>query len=236
MKMSTHQPGVSGWWAVGFNVALNLFLPALILIKGGVMLNWPPLVSLLVALVFPFGWGAFELTKRGRYNVYSLVGVAGVVMTGGIGVLQLPTAWLAVKEAGVPLVIGLGIALSGVLGRSVLSSLLGSVIDQDRLHAALQARGAYASYQRILARATYAVATSFFLSAALNYILARWLVVSEPGTNAFNQEYGRLTLLSYPVIAGPTLLLVWLTGGWLLIKLRKLTGLPIRDLLRRYAA
>lgn len=235
MKMNTLQPGASGWRAAGLNIALNLVLPVLILMRGGAVLGWPALLVLLLAVAFPLGWGMFELVWRGRYNMYSLVGLAGVVMTGGIGILQLPARWLAVKEAGVPFMIGLGVVLSGILRRPVVGSLLESVVDWERVHASLQARGAMASYQRLLSVATYAVAASFFLSAVLNWVLARSLVESAPGTDAFNEEYGRLTLLSYPIIAGPTLLVLWLACAWLIVRLKRLSGLPLRQLVRGYA-
>jgi hypothetical protein len=45
------------------------------------------------------------------------------------------------------------------------------------------------------------LAGTFFFSSVANYVLARWVVTSPAGTEAFNQELGRLTLLSYPVIA-----------------------------------
>ena len=40
------------------------------------------------------------------------------------------------------------------------------------------------------------IASSFFLSAVLNYSLAKILVKSQPGTEAFNAELGRMTALS----------------------------------------
>jgi len=41
----------------------------------------------------------------------------------------------------------------------------------------------------------------------MNYILASLIVTSPTGSAAFNEELGRLTLLSYPVIAIPLILL-----------------------------
>lgn len=232
--MSTSQRGGNASFALGVNVTLNLLLPALILTQAGKVLGLSALPVLLLALALPLGWGVFEFVAHRRYNFYSLVGLTGVVMTGGIGALHLPAQWLAVKEAGVPLVIGLAMAFSSVLRRPFIGSLIESVLDRQRVREAVQARGAYGAYQRLLAAATLAVAASFFLSAALNYVLARALVVSEPGTSAFNAEYGRLTLLSYPIIAGPTLLVLWLTGAVVLWRLKQLSGLPLKRMIRGY--
>lgn len=234
-RMNTRPQDGNNWRQAGLNLALNLLLPAVILLRAGAVWHMSALSVLLLALAFPLGWGWYELVWHRRYNFYSLVGVAGVILTGGIGVLRLDARWLAVKEAAVPLTIGLGIAVSRLMRVPFVGSLFESVLDRERVYAALRERGTYASYQRLLGAATYAVASSFFLSAALNYILARWLVVSEPGTSAFNQEFGRLTLLSYPIIAGPSLLVLWLTAAWLMWRLMQLSGIPLRQMIKGYA-
>jgi hypothetical protein len=57
------------------------------------------------------------------------------------------------------------------------------------------------------------------------------LVVSPAGTEAFNQELGKLTALSYPVIALPSTL-VMVVALWYLVKqLRQITGLSFEEML-----
>jgi hypothetical protein len=65
-----------------------------------------------------------------------------------------------------------------------------------------------------------------------NYALTRWVVNSPAGTEAFNQELGRLTMLSYPLIALPTMLLMMALLWWLADAARRLTGLAYGDLFR----
>ena len=43
----------------------------------------------------------------------------------------------------------------------------------------------------------------FFLSSLLNYLLAVIILTAEPGTVAFNEQLGKMTALSFPVIALP---------------------------------
>lgn len=42
----------------------------------------------------------------------------------------------------------------------------------------------------------------------MNYDLAKYIVVSPKSSGAFNEELGQLTLLSYPVIAIPSMLMM----------------------------
>jgi len=79
---------------------------------------------------------------------------------------------------------------------------------------------------------TLLLAGTFFFSAVMNYVLARWIVTSPAGTEAFNEELGRLTLLSYPVIAVPSMVMMLALLFWLARGAKALTGLALADMLR----
>jgi hypothetical protein len=76
------------------------------------------------------------------------------------------------------------------------------------------------------------LAGTFFFSAVANYLLARWVVQSPAGSEAFNQELGRLTLLSYPVIALPSMAMMIALMFWLAREAKSLTGLELNEMLR----
>jgi hypothetical protein len=78
---------------------------------------------------------------------------------------------------------------------------------------------------------TYLVASSFFLSSALNYLLAKIIVKSPPGTTAFSEELGRMTAWSYPVIVIPSMIVLFAAVWFLFSQLKKLTHLPLDDLM-----
>ena len=65
----------------------------------------------------------------------------------------------------------------------------------------------------------------------MNYILARWVVTSPAGSTAFNEELGRLTLLSYPVIAIPSMLMMLAIFYYLWRTIHDMTGLTIEEIL-----
>lgn len=65
----------------------------------------------------------------------------------------------------------------------------------------------------------------------MNYFLATWIVVSPAGSAAFNEELGRLTLMSYPVIALPSMLMMMFVLYYLSRVIRELTGLKFTELL-----
>jgi hypothetical protein len=71
-----------------------------------------------------------------------------------------------------------------------------------------------------------------FLSAVLNFALARILLKSEPGTTAFTQEMGKMSALSWPVITLPAFGIMIYALWRLLNHLAALTGLPAEAILR----
>lgn len=215
-------------------VAVTLLIPSLILMQ----LSRPEYLgaagALVVALAFPIGWGLRELVTRRQFNLFAGLGIVSLLLTGGIGLLELDTRWLAVKEAAVPGVLGLIVAASALTRRPLVRVLLYSplLIDTGRVDAALAERGNLAAFEAHLRRATWMLAGSFAFSAVMNYLLATWIVTSPAGSAAFNEELGRLTLLSYPVIALPATLMMFGVLWYLARAIKGLAGLPLNAAFR----
>ena len=133
-----------------------------------------------------------------------------------------------------PSLIGL-VVLGSVWARRPLIHVLvfnANLFDVERVNAALTAKGNGAAFDQCLRQGTWMLAGTFFFSAVANYLLARWVVVSPAGTEAFNQELGRLTLLSYPVIAIPSMLMMMGLFWWLARQAKSLTGLDMADMMQ----
>jgi len=216
-------------------IAVTIIVPAIILMRFSGADALGPLRALLLALAFPVAWGVWDGVRRRRLNWLSVLGVISTLLTGGIGLLKLDAQWLAVKEAAVPGLIGLAV-LGSVWTRWPLIRILvfnADLFDVDKVHAALAERRNEVPFELCLRRGTLMLAGTFFFSSAANYLLARWIVNSPAGSEAFNQELGRLTLLSYPVIALPSMIMMMGLLYWLARQAKALTGLAIGDLLRQ---
>lgn len=214
-------------------IGITIVVPALVLMKLSSAEQLGPLRALLLALAFPLGWGLWDGWRRRRLNWLSVLGVVSTLLTGGIGLLQLDARWLAVKEAAVPLAIGLAVLGSAWTRQPLIRILVfnADIFDVDRVHKALEERGTEAAFEMQLRQGTMLLAGTFFFSAVANYVLARWIVTSPAGTEAFNQELGRLTLLSYPVIALPSMMMMMALIFWLARGARRLTGLELEQMM-----
>lgn len=214
-------------------IGITIIVPAVILMKLSGADNLGPLRALLLALAFPLAWGLWDGWKRRRLNWLSVLGVISVLLTGGIGLLQLDARWLAVKEAAVPGAIGLAVLASAWTRQPLIRILVfnADLFDVERVHKSLADRGTEAAFETQLRQGTVLLAGTFFFSSVANYILARWIVISPAGTEAFNQELGRLTLLSYPVIALPSMVMMIVLMFWLARGAKRLTGLELEEMM-----
>jgi hypothetical protein len=140
----------------------------------------------------------------------------------------------AIKEAAMPLIIGVFVLVSQGTKRPLVKTILlnDQILDLPRVDAALAERGNRSGLDLLLKRASYALAASFLLSAALNFGLARYILKSAPGTEAFNAELGRMNALSWPVISLPSMAILMVILWRLLGGIEKLTGLTKDEIFR----
>jgi hypothetical protein len=216
------------------SLALNIVLPALILMRGESWFGWGPVLVLVVGLAFPLGYGLYDLRRRHKINFFSVLGVISVLLTGGIGLLKLPPELIAVKEAAVPLAFGLAILLTAKSKKPLVKLFLfnDDIFDTAKLEAALDARQQRPAFDSLLQRCTLWVAASFGLSAILNFILARIIVTSPGGTPTFNEEIGRLAIWSFPVIVLPCMIVMMFALFQLLKGIQTMTGEEMEGFLR----
>jgi len=80
-------------------------------------------------------------------------------------------------------------------------------------------------------KATYLFSISFFVSAILNFALAKYIVVSPAGTEAYTEQLGKMNALSFPVIAIPSMVVMMGVFYFFMKSIEKLTGLKLDDLI-----
>lgn len=104
------------------NLLFNILLPILILNKGSEMLG--ALAALGLALLFPIAYGLYDLAQRRKVNMFSIIGLLNVSLTGGLAVSGLGGFWFALKEAVFPLIIGVFVAGSALTKKPLIQTLV----------------------------------------------------------------------------------------------------------------
>ncbi len=237
------------------NLLLNIVIPTLILMKGSesawllaqfqqldLQMSWSLAAgyeangtrwAVIFALAFPILYGLNDFRRAKKVNLFSVLGVVSVGLTGGISLLELDPKYIAIKEAAIPGILGLVTIISLKTRFPLVKTFLynDKILQITRIAAALQKNQREQAFEKSLKVATWLVAASFFLSSFLNYALAKWIMVSPAGTAAFNEELGKMMALSFPVISVPATIVMMGAMFYLFRSIRKLTGLTLEDII-----
>lgn len=223
------------------NFGFNLILPILLLNKGE---KWLPMLSpaavMVIALLFPLGYFFYDWYTRRKINLLSIIGALSVALTGGIGLLRMSPQALAIKEAALPLLLGVAVVVSLKTRRPLVRALLYNpeIFNADKVEAHLDSPEKRSAFDRLLVYCTWVIAASFLVSATLNYILTRLIVTTDPRIDqaAFNAEVGTQYWVSFLVIAACTLPLTLFAMFKLFNGIKTLTGLNMEEVLHQGTA
>lgn len=215
------------------DLLVSIIIPSIVLMKFSGTDDLGASGALITALVFPISWGVFELVKYRKFNFIALLGLISVLLTGGIGLLQLNTQWLAIKEAAIPGIIGIAVLISTQTPYPLIKTLLYNpkFLNVDKISQKLDELGQTTVFESRLMNATYLLGGTFFFSSVMNYILARWIVTSPAGSAEFNEQLGQMTLLSYPIIAIPSMVMMMAIFYYLWRTIHGITGLALNEII-----
>lgn len=217
------------------NLAFNIIIPVVIMSYASAPEYLGPLWSIAVALAFPVGYGLYELLQTKKVNFFSVLGIISVLLTGGISLLKLPAEYIAIKEAAIPGLIGIAVLVTRYMKKPLIKILVLNdvIINWPKLNEALANINKTEEFEKKIGVSNYIVAASFFVSSVLNYGLAKWILVSEPGTVAYTEELGRMTALSYPVIVIPSMLMLITAIMYIFMQMKKITGQEVDTFLNQ---
>lgn len=217
------------------NLLCNIILPTLILTKLSNEDYLGIKLAIIIALAFPLIYGLHDFITRGKLNFFSGLGVVSVSLTGGISLLEMDAIYIAIKEASIPGVLGIATLLSLKTSQPLIHTLLlnDKVFDVSRINQALDSHNRQSEFDQLLINASWILAGSFFLSSLLNYLLAVIILTAEPGTVAFNEQLGKMTALSFPVIALPAMAVMMGNIFYLFRGIKKLTGLELENIVKQ---
>ena len=214
------------------NLLFNAIVPALVLSYGSKPQYLGPVGGMVAALAFPLVYAIYDLIRRRTWNVLSIIGFIGTLLTGGLGLMKMSGFWFAVKEAAVPLVIGLAVPATLNTRQPLVRTILynDQLLDTARIQRALEERGNVAAFARLLTWASWVLAAAFLMSAVINFLLAWWLLPAQSGTEEFNRQLGKLQFWTWPGVVLPSSAMVFFAMLRLVKGAEQLTGLKGDDL------
>ena len=194
-----------------------------------------PNYALLAALSLPLIVGLWGFISERKVGFVPALGFISILLTGTIGILKLPKEYIAYKEALIPGLLAIATVVSTYTKYPLIRTFLynNTFMDTERVSLALAEKQKQSEFDAMMVKATWMLASSFVLSSLLNFLLAKWIVVSESGTDAFNSELGTMNLYSYPVIVVPCMVITMFALFYVFSNIKKLTGLGLEDLVQQ---
>lgn len=224
------------------DLGLNILLPTLILNNLGKHLGEHGAVkALIIALLIPIVYASWDFFKNGNKNLIAVIGFVSLLLTGGLGLLKLEGIWFAIKEAGIPLLIGL-ITLGSAFSKKPFIQMLiynKAVMQTEKIKDALKEKNNEAVFDRLLKKTTLMLSLSFFVSSAVNYILAIRIFKKIPEGLAeaakaemLNQQIAEMTWQGYVVLLIPSILSMGLILWYLSKGIERYTGYAFSEVVK----
>jgi len=216
------------------DLLLTIILPSVVLESLSKPERLGPAWALVVALLLPLGFGVWCFIHKRGLNFFSVLGLVAIVITGGLGLLNLNAVWFAVKEAAFPIFIGIAFPLSFYWRRPLVNELLlnPQIINHTLLKQSLSTPEKQAAFSKLLGQASWALMGTMFVSAAANALLVLfYLKGTVPGTVEYTKAIGRQNWVGFIVIGVPMVAVTMTLLFWLLGRIQRLTGLERDDLM-----
>jgi hypothetical protein len=215
------------------NIGLNVIIPSAILMKLSGPEHLGQVMGLLVAMLFPISYGVWDFIRVKKLNFFSGLGLFSVLMTGGIGLFKLNREWMIAKETAIPFAMGLAVLVSNKTKLPLVNTFLNQILNLEKINEEFDKHGHAHLFEKNLRTSSLLLGGTFFLSAALNYILAVMTLVGQPGTVEFNESLGKMTALSFPVITFPMMFMVMGIIFFIANSIKKNTEKEIENFLRQ---
>ena len=234
-KLSSNDKKKTGTNRIFVDLVVCVLIPTLILKKLSGADALGPNYALVAALSLPLIVGIWGFISERKVGFVPALGFISIMLTGSIGILKLPKEYIAYKEALIPGLIAIATVISTYTKYPLIRTFLynDTFMDTNKVSARLMENQKIKEFDQMMVKATWMLASSFVLSSVLNFLLAKWIVVSESGTDAFNSELGTMNLYSYPVIVGPCMIITMFAMFYVFSNIKKLTGLGLEDLVQQ---
>lgn len=242
------------------NILINVLIPVLVLSylskdpelqeklgKEARVWHIGPLKAIIVAVALPLGYGIWHFIKTRKANFFSGLGLFSVALTGGLtlylwnpdGTVKEHAGLLfGLKEAAIPLALGTAVFFSRRSATPMLNVFLynDSLFDIPKIEKRVEENERKPGYDKLLDQANAMFAGSFFLSSALNLVMALWFFrgfdrSAADALEVYNGIIGKLTGWGFAIIGIPLLAIMFFILKRLMSGLSDLTGLKEDEIL-----
>jgi hypothetical protein len=215
-------------------MVMTVDAPSLVLDELSSPSSLGPFGALLVSMIFPVGFGVWCWRKKMGWNIFSTIGLITILLSGGLGLLNLNAFWVSAKDALLGVAIGAAFPLSHFWGRPLMHAMFlqPHLVQVERLEAALELRGSRREFDREMFKGAWMIGLGMIGAAVLNYYLDMYLLRGKaPGSEAYVKGLSTINWLSLVVLGVPLMIVMLGVFVWLLRRMQEISGLRREELM-----
>lgn len=213
-------------------LVFGFVIPTIVLLYLSDESRLGPLWGMVVALAFPLALELYSLSTRRKVSYLSIAAIVGILLIGTISVLGLSEEWLAVRRSAIYLVGAVVIAGLLRFRYDLIEKSLASILDMPAIRKGIKS-DANAKFRRLITLTVAGYAVLLFVLGVWTYILTLMFITAPTNSSEFNAQYAELRLLSLPLVSLPLLVGATVLLMNLLIKLERMTGLSLEQLMKK---
>lgn len=209
------------------DLIFSILIPSFLLTKGENYIAVEPVTLFLIALFFPTAYGLYDLLIKKYVNIISILGFINTLLSGVVVIFSLSKFFIILKEAGFPLLIGISLLYYNKSVLEFIKIITDDILNKRIILTKISQKKLNKWYKNIATYFSY----PFFLSGFLNFLITYIIIQSPVGTEAFNDEMGRLIFWGFLGISLPTTiatLIIFIVG---FSQLKNLTKLSFEELM-----
>ncbi len=206
-------------------IFINFVLPIFVLTRLSSEAALGATRALLLALSFPILYELFNVYKNRKISIISIIAIGGIIVTGSLSLLNLSVELLALRRAVPYVFVAVVILGSHYLKKPLITKAIEQVFNMELVYSAAKKQKTIIKLQKVITTVSYFSAALFVCIALTSYFATRIVVTSATNTEAFNQEYAQLRIISFPALMVPLFLGIIIIIWFLVHNLEKVTGL-----------
>lgn len=188
-------------------------------------------IGLIIALAFPVAYFIVHFVKEKKTSFLAVVGFLGILITGLIGLLELPREYVAYERATIPLLFAIAIVATNYSKTPLIKKFFYNpkMFDIEKIDTLISENHTEKDLEKTLKNTSYMLAGSFVFSSICNYLITNHYMSDLSLT--YNEALAKVKLMSLAITIIPLLIIMMAAVFYFQKKLKEHTKVEnIEDL------
>ncbi|MBP3716328.1 MAG: hypothetical protein J6I79_02370 [Paludibacteraceae bacterium] len=165
-------------------------------------------IGLVIALAFPIVFFIYHFAKERKASFLAIIGFLGILITGIIGILELPREYVAYERAAIPLLFALAVIVTNFTKSPLIKKLFYNpkMFNTEKIDALISENHTEKGFKSALRNTSYMIAGSFVFSSICNYLITNRYMSDLSLT--YNEALAKVKLMSLAVTIVPLLIIM----------------------------